>query len=95
MPITVATVIRNVCLSRHRKDDLISFRSCIWTVASLSHLVAQKPDRATAIQPVHNVSKTKAGLQNSITTEPYIEMSHMSNQWKAEFVGDIFHMQSF
>jgi hypothetical protein len=38
------------------------------------------------------MSITKAGLQNAITTEPYIEMSHMSNQQKAEFIGNIFHM---
>jgi hypothetical protein len=52
--------------------------------------MAQKPNRATAVESVHNVSRTKAGIQITITTEPYIEMSHMSNQWKAEFVGNIF-----
>jgi hypothetical protein len=39
--------------------------------------------------------RTKAGLQIAVTTEPYIEMSHMSNQRKAEFVDNIFHMRSF
>jgi hypothetical protein len=39
--------------------------------------------------------RTKAGFQNAVTTEPFVEMSHMSNQWKAEFVGDIFRMRSF
>jgi hypothetical protein len=95
MAITIAMIIRNVCLSRRRKTDSISFRSYIRTLASLTHLVAQKPDRATAIQSVHNVSRTKTGLQNAVTTEQYIKMSHMSNQRKAEFVGDIFHMRSF
>jgi hypothetical protein len=57
--------------------------------------MAQKPNRTTAIQSVHNVSKTKAGIQNAATTEPYIKMSRMSNQRKAEFIGDIFHMQTF
>jgi hypothetical protein len=28
-------------------------------------------------------------------TEPYIEMSHMSSQRKAEFIDDMFHMRSF
>jgi hypothetical protein len=28
-------------------------------------------------------------------TEPYAETSRMSNQRKAEFVGDLFRMQSF
>jgi hypothetical protein len=65
------------------------------TLASLTHHMAQKSDQATAVQYVHNVSRTKAGLQNAITTEPYIKMSRMSNQWKDEFVGDIFHMRSF
>jgi hypothetical protein len=41
------------------------------------------------------VSETKAGLQNAVTTKPYIEMSHMSNQRKVEFIGKIFCMQSF
>jgi hypothetical protein len=41
------------------------------------------------------MSRTKAGFQNAVTTEPFVEMSHMSNQWNAEFVGDIFHMRSF
>jgi hypothetical protein len=95
MAITVATVIINMCLSRHRKAGSISIRSCIQTLASLTHLGAQKPDQATAIQSIHNVSRSKAGLQNAVTTEPYIKMSHMSNQQKAEFVGDIFRMRSF
>jgi hypothetical protein len=92
MAITIATVIRNVCLSRRRKADSISFRSYIRTLASLTHRMAQKPDRTTAIQSVHNMSKTKAGIQHAVTTEPYIEMSHMSNQRKSEFIGDIFRM---
>jgi hypothetical protein len=71
------------------------FLVCIQTLASLTHLMTQKPDWATAIQSVHNVSRTKVGLQNAVTTEPYIKMSRMSNQRKAEFVGDIFHMRSF
>jgi hypothetical protein len=54
--------------------------------------MAQKPDRTTAVQSVYNVSRTKAGPQNTVTTELYIEMSYMSNQRKAEFIGDIFHM---
>jgi hypothetical protein len=92
MVVTVATFARNVCVSRRRKADSISFRSCIWTLASLTHLLAQKPNRTTAIQSVLNVSRIKAGLQNAVTTESYIEMSHMSNQRKAEFIGNIFRM---
>jgi hypothetical protein len=57
--------------------------------------MAQKPYGTVTIQSVHNVSRTNAGLQNAVTTEPYIEMSHMSNQRKSEFIGDIFHMRSF
>jgi hypothetical protein len=41
------------------------------------------------------MSRTKAGFQNAVTNELYIKMSRMSNQWKEEFVGDIFHMRSF
>jgi hypothetical protein len=79
----------------HTSDNSISFRSCIRTLACLTHHMAQKPDRATAVQSVHNMSRTKAGLQNAVTTEPYIKMSRMSNQRKAEFVSNMFHMQSF
>jgi hypothetical protein len=92
MAVIIATVIRNVCLSRRQKADLILFRSCIQTLASLTHHLAQKPNRTTAIHSVHNVSRIKAGLQNTVMTEPYIEMSCMSNQQKAEVIGDIFHM---
>jgi hypothetical protein len=42
-----------------------------------------------------NLSIIKAGIQIAVTTEPYIKMSHMNNQWKAEFIGDIFCMRSF
>jgi hypothetical protein len=79
MAITIVTVIGNVCLSRHWKADSISLRSCIRTLASLTHLVAQKPDRATTVQSVHNVSRTKARIQNTVTTEPYIKMSCINN----------------
>jgi hypothetical protein len=41
------------------------------------------------------MSRTKAGFQNAVTTEPFVEMSYMSNQWNAEFVGNIFDMRSF
>jgi hypothetical protein len=88
-------VIENECLSRHKKSDLISIRSCIRTLASLTHLVAYKPDRPPIVQFVQIVSRTKPGFQNAITTKPFVEMSHMSNQRKAEFVGDIFGMRSF
>jgi hypothetical protein len=92
--ITVATVIGNLCLSRCRKADSISFRSCIRTLASITHFVAQKPDRTNAIRSVLNVFRTEAELQNAVTTKPYVERGRMSNQQKAEFIGDIFHMRS-
>jgi hypothetical protein len=37
---------KNVCLSRRWKADLVCFRSCIQTLASLTLLVAYKPDQA-------------------------------------------------
>jgi hypothetical protein len=84
-----------MCLSRRRNADSISFRSCIRTLASLTLRMAQKPDQTTAIQSIHNMSRTKAELQNAVMTEPYIDISHVSDQWKAEFIGDIFRMRSF
>jgi hypothetical protein len=95
MVITVATVIRNICLNRCRNADSISFRSCIRTLAGLTHHMTQKPYRATVVQSVYNVSRTRAGLQILVTTEPYIKISRISNQRKAEFIGNIFCMRSF
>jgi hypothetical protein len=81
-----------VCWSRRQKADSIYFRSCLRTLASLTQLLAQKPDRTNAIRSVLNVFRTRVGLQNAVTTEPYAEMSRMSNQRKAEFVGNTFSM---
>jgi hypothetical protein len=86
---------QNMCLSRHRKSDLISFRSCIRILACLTHFGAQKPDRTPAVQSVHNLSRTEIGVQNTVATKPYVKMDHMSNQQKSEFVGEIFHIWSF
>jgi hypothetical protein len=93
--ITVATVIKNVCLSRCRKADSISYRRCIRTLASFTHFVALKPNRTNAIQSVFSLSRTGAVPQNAVPNKPYAEMSRMSNQQKAEFISDIFHMRSF
>jgi hypothetical protein len=79
-------------LSRRWKAHLVSFRSCILTLASLTHFVALKPVQTPAVQFFHNMSKTEAGFQNVVTTKPYGEIGHMSNQQKSEFVGDIFHI---
>jgi hypothetical protein len=64
---------QNVCLSGHRKADLIYFRSCIRTLASLTHFVAQKPNRTLAVQSVHNLSRTEIGVQNSVATKSYVK----------------------
>jgi hypothetical protein len=79
MAVTVATVIENVCMSRCRKADLISFRSCIRTLPSLTHFVAQKPDRTPTVQSLHNLSRTETGVQHTVATKPYVKMGHMSN----------------
>jgi hypothetical protein len=55
MVITVATVIGNVCLSRHRKADLESSKICILTLVSLTHLVVQKPDQTPTAQHLKSV----------------------------------------
>jgi hypothetical protein len=77
-------------LSRCRKADLVIFRSCIQTLAGLTHFVAQKPDKTPTVQSVYNLSRTEVGHQNAIAAKQYVETGHMSNQQKAEFVGDIF-----
>jgi hypothetical protein len=93
--VTVATVIRNMCLSKRRKADLESPRICIQTLASLTHLVAQKPDQTLAVQSIHNLSRTETEIQSIVATKPYIKTSLMSNQQKDEFVDDVFHIRCF
>jgi hypothetical protein len=79
-----------VCWSKRRKADLESSRISIQTLASLTHLVASKPDQTPAVQSVHNLSRIETDLQSTVAIKPYVETSHMSNQQKAEFIGDIF-----
>jgi hypothetical protein len=95
MAVTVATVIKNVCFSRRRKAELESFRSCIQTLACITHLVAQTPEQTPRVQSVHNLARTEAGPQNTVATKQYVKMGRMSNQRKAEFIGDIFHAPCF
>jgi hypothetical protein len=56
MAVTVAAVIKNMCLRRRRKDEFVTFRTCIQTPACFTHLVAQKPDQA----PVYPVCPESA-----------------------------------
>jgi hypothetical protein len=84
-----------MCLRRSQKAELVSFKSCIRTLTSLTHLVAQKPDQTPVVQSVHNLSKTEAGFQNAVATKPYSETGYMSTQQKAEFIGHIFRIPSF
>jgi hypothetical protein len=51
MAVTIATIIRNVCLSRRQKADLESSRIGVQTLASLTHIVAQKLDQTPAGAP--------------------------------------------
>jgi hypothetical protein len=95
MVVTIAMVIGNKGLSRRRKADLVSFRRCIRTLPSLTHFVALNPNQTPAGQSVHNLSRTKTGHQNAIATKSYVEMGRLSNKQKAEFVGNIFRIQSF
>jgi hypothetical protein len=45
-------------------------------------------------QSVQNLPRTGTLHQNAVATKLYFETGHMSNQQKAEFVGDIFHIWS-
>jgi hypothetical protein len=78
--VTVALVIKNVCLHRRRKAKLVTSKMGAQTPTSFTHLVAQKPDQTPAVQSVRNLSRTEAGLQNAVSTKPCVEMSCMSNQ---------------
>jgi hypothetical protein len=89
MVVTIATDIKNLCLSRHQKAELVIFRTNIQTLASFTHLVDQTPDQAQYIQAVQNLPITEIWLQNAVVTKLYVEIGRMSNQQKAEFIDDI------
>jgi hypothetical protein len=95
MAVTVATVIKNLCWNRRQNANLESSRIGIQTLASLTHLVAQKHDQIPAVQSVHNLSRTETELQGTVATKPYVETSCISNHQKAKFVGDVFHIRCF
>jgi hypothetical protein len=57
MAVTIAAVIKNVCLSRHQKSELITLRTGIQTLASFTHLVAQKSDQSPHTQSVQNLPR--------------------------------------
>jgi hypothetical protein len=46
-------------------------------------------------QYVQNLIHTETRLQKSLETKPCVQIGHMSNQHKAEFINNIFHIQSF
>jgi hypothetical protein len=60
MDVTVATVIRNMCLSRNQKADLESLKICIQTLVSITKLVSHKPNQTPAAQSVHNLSRSES-----------------------------------
>jgi hypothetical protein len=88
--ITIAVVIKNVCLCRCQKAEFVTFMTGIQIPVSFTHLVAQKPDQAPYTQSVQNLPRTETRLQNAVETKLYVKTGHMSNQRKSEFVGDIF-----
>ncbi len=47
------------------------------------------------VQFVHNLFRTETEIQSTVETEPYVKTSCISNQKKAEFVGDIFIYEVF
>jgi hypothetical protein len=46
MAVTIAAVIKNLCSSKRRKAEHVTYRNCIKTPASLARLVAPKPDKS-------------------------------------------------
>jgi hypothetical protein len=55
------------------ETDLEFFRSGIQSLATLTHLAAQKPDRTPATQSVYSLLRTDAEIQNAVTTKPYVK----------------------
>jgi hypothetical protein len=47
MAVTVAAVIKNMCLSRCRKAEDVTYRICIQTPTIFALLVIQKADQAS------------------------------------------------
>jgi hypothetical protein len=76
MAVTIAVVIKNVCLSRCRKAELAIFRTDIQTSANFTHLVAQKPDQEPFTQSV----------QNLLEEEPDFKMPLQPNPTSKQFV---------
>jgi hypothetical protein len=84
-----------VTLSRRRKADLESSRIGIQTLASLTHLRPLKQRILFLHQSVQNQFSTVTLIHKSVATKLYVKTSHMSNQQKAAFVGDIFRIRCF
>jgi hypothetical protein len=95
LAITVAVGVRNVCLSSHWKAKLGIFRSCIWISASFTHLETQKPDQAPVYPCCPEPDQCGNLTSKFMGIKPYADTGRMSNRQKAEFVSDIFCIQSF
>jgi hypothetical protein len=54
--------------------------------------MVQKPDQMPVVQSVHSLSRTETEIQSTVATKPYVKTSGISNQQKAEFVGDVFRI---
>jgi hypothetical protein len=63
MAVTIATVIENMCLSKRQKADLVSLRSCIQTLASLTHFMAKKPDQTFGSQSIQNLPEIEPNFK--------------------------------
>jgi hypothetical protein len=73
---------------------IVTFRTGIQTPASFTHLLAQKPSQAP-VYPVCPESVQHWNLNwKSVATKLYVKTGRMSNQQKAEFVVNIFCIQS-
>jgi hypothetical protein len=60
MAVTVAPVMKNVCLSRRQKAELVTSKMGVQTPTSFTHLLTQKSDQAPVYQSMHNLSRTEA-----------------------------------
>ncbi len=95
MAVIIAMVIRNMCLSRRQKADLVSSQICFQTLVTLTHLRPQDLRIPFLHQYIQNHFSTVTWLQKSVAVKPYVETSRMGNQQKAEFINRSFWIQNF
>jgi hypothetical protein len=91
----MAVSIRNLYMSRCWKSEQVTFRTHGHTPGRFTLLMPQNRAIRLYDQSVQKVYSTLSLIQKSVSSESYIRIDHMCNQWKAEFISGKFRIQSF